>query len=64
MPDGQPLRAETEKEQGMAAAVVLVGATHGRFRFDAGAKLPERALEISMTELLLEASRRLDEGSR
>ena len=62
--DGQPLHAETEKEQGMAAAIVLVGATRGRFRFDAGAKLPERALEISMTELLLEASRQIDESSR
>jgi pSer/pThr/pTyr-binding forkhead associated (FHA) protein len=62
--DGQPLHAETEKAQGMDAATVLVGATHGRFRFDAGAALPERKLQMSMTELLLDASRQLDEAGR
>jgi pSer/pThr/pTyr-binding forkhead associated (FHA) protein len=62
--DGQPLHAETEKAAGMEAAVALVGATRGRFRFDAGAKLPARALDLSMTELLLEASRQLDEVAR
>ncbi len=62
--DGQPLHAETEKSQGIDAALVLVGATTGRFRYDARAALPERTLQISMTELLLEASRRLDEGGR
>lgn len=62
--DGQPVHAETEKADGMEAAVVLVAATRGRFRFDAGAKLPERKLQASMTELLLEASRQLDEGQR
>jgi len=61
--DGQPLHAETEKAQGMAAALVLIGATRGRFRYDAAAKLPERKLAISMTELLLEASRQLDEAN-
>jgi len=59
--DGQPLHAETEKADGMEAAVVLIGATRGRFRFDAGAELPERKLKTSMTELLLEAMRQLDE---
>jgi len=62
--DGQPLHAETEKADGMEAAVVLVGATRGRFRFDAGAKLPARKLDTSMTELLLEASRQIDEAGR
>jgi pSer/pThr/pTyr-binding forkhead associated (FHA) protein len=62
--DGQPLHAETEKADGLQAAVVLVGASRGRFRFDAGATLPERTLELSMTELLLEASRLLDEQGR
>ena len=59
--DGQPLHAETEKAQGMEAAVVLVGATRGRFRYDASAPLPERKLQVSMTELLLDASRLHDE---
>ena len=38
--EGQPLHAETEKADGLEAAVVLVGATRGRFRFDAGADAP------------------------
>jgi pSer/pThr/pTyr-binding forkhead associated (FHA) protein len=62
--DGQPLHAETEKAEGLEAAVLLLGAARGRFRFDAGAKLPARKLETSMTELLLEASRQIDEGGR
>jgi len=62
--DGQPLHAATEKATGMEAALVLVGATRGRFRFDASAPLPERTFATSMTELLLEASRQLDEGAR
>ena len=61
--DGQPFHAETEKAKRLEAAIVLVGASRGRFRFDAGAKLPARTLEVSMTELLLEASRQLDERS-
>jgi len=61
---GQPLHAETEKLQGMEAAITLVGATRGRFRYDASAPLPERVLQISMTELLLDASRLHDEGNR
>ncbi len=62
--DGQPLHAETEKTEGLEAAVALVGTARGRFRFDAGAALPARKLELSMTELLLEASRTLDESGR
>ena len=62
--DGQPMHAETEKTDGMEAAVALIGATRGRFRFDAGAVIPERKLAVSMTELLLEASRQMDEAGR
>ncbi len=62
--DGQPLHAATEKAAGLEATLALVGAERGRFRFDAGAPLPERTLSCSMTELLLEASRRIDESSR
>jgi len=60
--DGQPLHAETEKAAGVEAAIALVGASRGRFGVDSNAELPERTLEISMTELLLEASRLIDEG--
>ncbi len=60
--DGQPLHAETEKARGMEAALDAVGASSGAFRFDAGADPRERTLLMSMTELLLEASRQLDES--
>jgi hypothetical protein len=39
-----------------------VHATGGRFRFEAGTPAPERTIEASVTELLLEASRILDES--
>jgi pSer/pThr/pTyr-binding forkhead associated (FHA) protein len=60
--DGQPLHAETEKARGMEAALVAIGATRGAFRFEAGADPGERTLLMSMTELLLEASRQIDEA--
>lgn len=60
--DGQPLHAETEKARGMEAALSAVGATRGGFRFASGADPRERTLLMSMTELLLEASRQIDEG--
>lgn len=62
--DGQPLHAATEKAAGTEATLALVGATRGRFRFDASAALPERTLSCSMTELLLDASRQIDESGR
>jgi pSer/pThr/pTyr-binding forkhead associated (FHA) protein len=62
--DGQPLHAATEKATGVEATLALVGAERGRFRFDASAPLPERTLACSMTELLLEASRQIDESGR
>jgi hypothetical protein len=62
--NGQPLHAATEKTEGWDAAVALVGASSGRFRFDADAQLPPRTIDVSMTELLLEASRQLDERGR
>jgi hypothetical protein len=61
---GQPLHAESEKARGVDAAFALVAVARGRFRFDASAPLPERTLALSMTELLLEGSRLLDEGAR
>jgi hypothetical protein len=39
--DGQPVHAETEMADGLEAAIVLVGATRGRFRFDASAGSPK-----------------------
>ena len=62
--DGQPLHAESEKARGMDAAMAIVGTTRGAFRFVANVDAPARSLEVSMTELLLEASRQLDESAR
>jgi len=62
--DGQPLHAESEKARGMNAAMAIVGTTRGAFRFVANVDAPTRTLEVSMTELLLEASRQLDEAGR
>ena len=62
--DGQPLHAETEKARGMEAALAVVGASRGAFDFKAGVEAPERSFDASMTELLLEASRQLDESQR
>lgn len=62
--DGQPLHAASEKAEGWDAAAQLLAASCGRFRFEANAPLPPRTLDASMTELLLEVSRRLDERDR
>jgi pSer/pThr/pTyr-binding forkhead associated (FHA) protein len=60
--DGQPVHAETDKARGLEAAIVAIGATRGEFSFQAGTDVPERTLLMSMTELLLEASKELDES--
>ena len=62
--DGQPVHAETEKARGMDAALAIVGATRGGFQFGAGEQPPAHSLAGSMTELLLEASRQIDESGR
>jgi pSer/pThr/pTyr-binding forkhead associated (FHA) protein len=60
---GVPIHAETPRLRGFDAAVAIVNTGAGRFSFESAAELPERTIEASVTELLLEASRRLDEGS-
>ena len=62
--EGAPHHAETKQQRGFDAAVSVVHAAGGRFRFEAGAAAPERTIEASVTELLLEASRLLDESGR
>lgn len=61
---GQPLHAESDSAKGIDAAFALVGLQAGHFRFELGRDPSERSIEISMTELLLEGSRLLDESSR
>jgi uncharacterized protein DUF4388/FHA domain-containing protein len=60
---GDPIHAETKSQVGFDAAVALVNATAGRFAFEPNAPLPEATIEASVTHLLLEASRQLDEGT-
>jgi pSer/pThr/pTyr-binding forkhead associated (FHA) protein len=59
--EGAPTHAETKHQRGFDAAVAVVHAAAGRFRFEPGAQASERTIEASVTELLLEASRLLDE---
>ncbi len=61
--EGAPVHAETKMERGFDAALSVVHATAGRFRFEPGVAATERTIEASVTELLLEASRLLDEGA-
>jgi len=60
--EGTPTHAETKLQRGFDAAVSVVHAARGRFRFEPGARAQERTIEASVTELLLEATRLLDEG--
>ena len=58
---GAPVHAETKQQIGFDAALALVHADMGRFTFDPQAGIPQRTIKASVTELLLEASRLLDE---
>jgi pSer/pThr/pTyr-binding forkhead associated (FHA) protein len=59
---GQPVHAETEKLAGFDAAVTVVNTTRGEFHFDPQPHDADVTIRANVTELLLEASRRLDEG--
>lgn len=58
---GDPVHAETQGQLGFDAAISLVHASKGRFRFEPTLEPPQRTIEASVTQLLLEASRVLDE---
>jgi len=60
--DGRPVHAETKSQKGFDAALSLVQATSGRFSFEPGCRAPEATIEASVTEVLLEATRLLDES--
>ncbi len=60
--DGSPIHAETQEQVGFDAALTLVRATAGRFGFTPESESPERTIEASITQLLLESARLLDEG--
>jgi pSer/pThr/pTyr-binding forkhead associated (FHA) protein len=59
---GSPVHAATRLQRGFDAAVSVVHAASGRFRFESGAQAAERTIQASVTELLLEASRLVDES--
>ena len=59
---GAPIHAETKRHSGFDAAVEIVNFTGGRFTFQAHEDAAERTIVASVTELLLEASRILDEA--
>jgi pSer/pThr/pTyr-binding forkhead associated (FHA) protein len=58
---GAPVHAETKQHSGFDAAIEIVNFTGGRFTFQPYEGELERTIEASVTELLLEASRLLDE---
>ena len=60
---GRLVHAETAKQQGLEAALSLAQAHSGRFEFAPGSPTPERSFQASVTEVILEATRRLDEGA-
>jgi len=59
---GDPVHAATKTQSGFDAAISIVHTATGRFTFRPNEVPPERTIEASITELLLEASRALDEG--
>ncbi len=61
--NGQLVHAESEKLRGMEAALAIAQTSAGRFEFTPGSPAPERSFEASMTEVILEASRLIDEAN-
>jgi len=61
--DGAPVHAQTKTQHGFDAAVTIANAASGRFSFEPSRAAPERTIQATVTELLLEASRQLDEAS-
>jgi len=61
--EGRPVHAETKDQQGFDAVIAMLEANTGRFNFEPNRAAPKRTIKASISELLLEASRRLDEAS-
>jgi pSer/pThr/pTyr-binding forkhead associated (FHA) protein len=62
--DGRPVHADTKAQKGFDAAVSLVNASTGSFRFEPEAAAPEVTITANVTELLLESARIQDEEIR
>ncbi len=61
--EGRAVHAQTGTAEGLDAAIEICGIRTGRFLCADAAEPPDRSLNMSATELLLEASRRSDESS-
>lgn len=61
--DGRLIHAETEKREGLDAAIEMAQDTSGRFLFEPGEAPATRSVNASVTEVILEASRLLDEAA-
>jgi hypothetical protein len=61
---GHPVHALSEKNAGFDALIVLVGLRQGQFCFSAGEMAPEKTVQASVTEVLMEACRLEDEAGR
>ncbi len=61
---GRPIAAETKHQAGFEAALAIAQAERGRFSFEPMSETPEPTITATVTELLLEASRLLDEADR
>jgi len=59
---GRLVHAESAKASGLEAALELAQASAGRFDFAPGSPTPERSFRASVTEVILEATRLLDEA--
>jgi hypothetical protein len=59
---GRLVHAESAKARGLGAALETATASRGRFAFAPGSPAPERSFEASVTEVILEATRLLDEA--
>ncbi len=61
---GHPVHAISEKHAGFETLLALVGLREGRFVFAAGEMAPEKTIQASVTEVLMEACRLEDEQNR
>jgi len=62
MEEGRLIHAETEKCEGFDAAIEMVQNSSGRFLFEPGVAPARRTIDASVTEVILDASRILDEA--
>ncbi len=62
--NGRPVHAEVGDRRGFDAALDIARMQKGRFTFEPAGSCPATTIQQSMPELLLEASRQLDESRR